>query len=75
MPNTRFYYSFCQNLPIIFADNDPINAPSRAFTRSNGSFNPIFWTFLPISGLSFAFIALSLNKDLFKQFIRAYLAV
>lgn len=45
-----------------------------AFIKSNIFFTPTSETFLPIPGLFPAFIALSANKNLFKQFMQTYLA-
>lgn len=64
-----FYCSSRQNSSTIPANDDPIHALLGAFTKSKGFFIPTFWTSLPIPSLFSAFIALSANEDLFKQFI------
>lgn len=72
---TYFYYSFGPNLLTISVNDNSLNVSLRAFTKSNGSFIPIFQTFLHIPDLFLTFIALSVNENLFKQFMQAYLAI
>lgn len=56
-------------------DDDPINAHLKAFIKNSGSFTFTSCTFSSLLGLFGAFVALSINEDLFKQFMQAYLAV
>lgn len=72
--SASFYYSSCQNLLTIFADDDPTGLLLETSTESGDSFIPISQTLLPIPGLSPALVTLSTNENFFKQFMRAYLA-
>lgn len=56
-------------------DDDFINVPVEAFTKSSVSFTSTFWTSLPIPGFFLAFVASFADENLFKQFMQAYLAV
>lgn len=73
-PGACFYCSPGQNPFTILADDDSINALPGASTKSSSSFTPIFRTPSPISDLSPAPVAPSADENLFKLFMRAYLA-
>lgn len=67
------YCSPCQNLPTISTDDNHTHTSPKASIKSSGSFTLILWTFLPIPDFFLAFVILSANDNLFKQFIQAYL--